>query len=123
MFSGFAWARRIDIVLISWKHISENLMDLKLSKQISTRSTNIVIWIYSLLSILSDNQSVVTNTSDPMSKLNKKHNAIAFHRVREAVAAGWIQVAKVDTKENLADILTKSLPQDGRNHLMDQVLY
>jgi hypothetical protein len=34
-----------------------------------------------------DNNSVVTNTSYPESKLNKKHNAIAYHKVREAVAA------------------------------------
>ena len=39
--------------------------------------------------ILCDKQLVVTNTSDPMSKPNKKqHNAIAFHRVQKAVAAG-----------------------------------
>ena len=33
--------------------------------------------------VFCDNQSVVTtNSSDALSKLNKKHNAIAFHRVR-----------------------------------------
>ena len=37
--------------------------------------------------------------------------------------AGWIRVAKVDTKENLADILTKSLPSSGQNHLMDVPLF
>ena len=31
-----------------------------------------------------DNQSVVTNTSETLSKLNKKHTSISFHRVREA---------------------------------------
>ena len=46
----------------------------------------------------SDNQSVVTNPSGALSKLNKKHNSIAFHRVHEACAGKWIKVAKVDTK-------------------------
>jgi hypothetical protein len=35
-----------------------------------------------------DNKSVVTNASVPTSTRKKKHNAIAYHRVREAVAAG-----------------------------------
>ena len=42
--------------------------------------------------VLCDNQSVVTNSSVPTSVLNKRHNAICYHRVREAQAAGIIQV-------------------------------
>lgn len=72
--------------------------------------------------IFGDNQSVITNMQQAMSKLNKKHNEIAFHRVREAVAAGWIRTAKVLTTENLADVLTKSLPAEQRNYLVDHVL-
>jgi hypothetical protein len=34
-----------------------------------------------------DNMSVVLNTTVPSSALKKKHNAIAYHRVREAIAA------------------------------------
>ena len=33
---------------------------------------------------------VVANASRPESTLKKKHNAIAYHRVHEAVAAGTI---------------------------------
>ena len=42
--------------------------------------------------------------------LAKKHNSIAYHRVREAVAAGTVLIAKEPTATNLADMLTKSLP-------------
>ena len=38
--------------------------------------------------IFCDNESVVINGSYPESSLKKKHCSIAFHRVREAVAAG-----------------------------------
>ena len=37
--------------------------------------------------LLGDNKSVITNCTIPSSTLKKKHNAIAYHRVREAVAA------------------------------------
>ena len=68
--------------------------------------------------ILCDNRSVVLNTTLPSSTLKKKHNAIAYHRVREAVAANVVKVNHVEGKENIADILTK--PTDGptfRKHM------
>jgi hypothetical protein len=37
--------------------------------------------------MLGDNISVVLNTTVPSSVLKKKHNANAYHRVREAIAA------------------------------------
>jgi hypothetical protein len=37
-----------------------------------------------------DNQSVVLNAATPTSVLMKKHNAIAYHKVREAVAANIV---------------------------------
>ena len=73
--------------------------------------------------IYCDNQSVVTNASDALSKLNKKHNSIAFHRVREACAGGWIQVGKVTTDMNWADVLTKSLTQAKRDNLINMFMF
>ena len=40
--------------------------------------------------VFCDNQSVVNNVSIPSSVLNKKHNSICYHRVREAHTAGTI---------------------------------
>ena len=59
--------------------------------------------------LFGDNQSVVMNTTIPSSMLKKKHNAIAYHRVREAIAARVIDVVHCRSKENLADIFTKAL--------------
>ena len=42
--------------------------------------------------VFCDNQSVVTNVSIPSSVLNKKHNSICYHSVREAHRAGTIGV-------------------------------
>jgi len=56
--------------------------------------------------ILCDNQSVVTNSSVPTSVLNKRHNAICYHRVREAQAAGIIHVGWIEVEKNVADLFT-----------------
>ena len=59
--------------------------------------------------LLGDNVSVVTNCTLPSSTLKKKHNGIAYHRVREAVAAGIINMGYIPSEENSADILTKPI--------------
>ena len=56
-----------------------------------------------------DNCGVILNSSRPDSTLQKKHNAIYYHVVREAAVAGILRVGKEDGTINLADILTKVL--------------
>jgi hypothetical protein len=70
-----------------------------------------------------DNQGVVKNVSIPESVLSKKNNAINYHAVREAAAAGVLQVLKEDTQTNLADLFTKVLPADRRRELLSCILY
>ena len=50
----------------------------------------------------------MTNSSVPTSVLNKRHNAICYHRVREAQAAGIIRVGWIEGKENVTDVFTKT---------------
>jgi hypothetical protein len=57
--------------------------------------------------MLGDNMSVVLNTTVPSSVLKKKHNAIAYHRVREAIAARIMRFAYIKSEENVSDVLTK----------------
>ena len=54
-----------------------------------------------------DNKSVHTNSTVPHSQLNKRHNALAYHRVREAIAAGVLKFFHIDGKKNPADVLSK----------------
>ena len=70
-----------------------------------------------------DNNSVVINTSHPQSTLNKKHNAIAYHKVREAVATGTVHVGKEDSSTNIADMLTKILSGTKLKDLCTRVLF
>jgi hypothetical protein len=54
-----------------------------------------------------DNQSVITSSTIPHSQLNKRHNALSYHRVREAIVAKIMHFCYVSGKENPADILSK----------------
>ena len=61
-------------------------------------------------SLLGDNQSVITSCSIPSSNLKKKYNAIANHRIREAVAAGVVELEYIKSESNFTDTMTKTLP-------------
>ena len=73
--------------------------------------------------ILCDNNSVVTNTSNVESSLNKKHSSIAYHFSRWNVAAGVCQIAWAPTGENIADSMTKILSKDTRDYLFGRWTY
>jgi hypothetical protein len=56
-----------------------------------------------------DNKSVVNNATIPQSTLHKKHNFVAYHKVRESVAMRAIRIAHEKGQHNLSDVLTKFL--------------
>jgi hypothetical protein len=60
--------------------------------------------------VFCDNEAVVQNTTRPESTLKKKHESMAYHRFREAQAAGYVRIGFIKGMENLADMLTKVLP-------------
>jgi hypothetical protein len=73
--------------------------------------------------VFCDNNGVVKNASVPHSMLQKKHNAINYHAIREAVAAGILRVGKEDGMTNLADLFTKVLTADRRRNLCRHIMY
>ena len=73
--------------------------------------------------VFCDNKSVVTNSTIPDSTLKKKHNSIAYHRVREAVATGTLRIAKVLSKSNNADLLTKPLSGPDLRAMVQSILW
>jgi len=74
-------------------------------------------------SVFCDNESVFKNATRPESVLKKKHNAIAYHRTREAIAAGIVQVAWEDGRFNISDVLTKLMPGPKLRQLISCILY
>lgn len=54
-----------------------------------------------------DNQSVVTSSTIPQSKLNKRHIALSYHHACEAIANKVLEFYHIDGKINPADMLSK----------------
>ena len=59
--------------------------------------------------VLGDNLAVITQSTIPHSQLGKRHNALAYHYTREAVATGMLLMFHIAGIENPADCMTKFL--------------
>ena len=73
--------------------------------------------------VFGDNKSVIVSTTLPSSTLKKKHNAIAYHKVRECVACGIVDLIHIPGKDNITDILTKALGPNVLYGLVKGVLF
>jgi hypothetical protein len=54
-----------------------------------------------------DNKTVVDSATKIHAKLHKRHTALSFHRVREAMAAGFIGFHHIAGALNPADVVSK----------------
>ena len=81
-----------------------------------------VMWLTNLLSelhvpvsckpvILCDNIGATYLCSNPVFHSRMKHLSLDYHFVREQVQSGNLQVSHVSTKDQIADLMTKPLPQ------------
>ena len=73
--------------------------------------------------LLGDNKSVVLNSTIPSSVLKKKHCAINYHRVREAIAGNIVRYCHIDSRLNIADCLTKPLPGNVQYNLLKPIMF
>jgi hypothetical protein len=70
-----------------------------------------------------DNQSVLLNSTLPLSTLKKKDNSVKYHKVGSCIPAGTICVTKEPGETNTSDLLTKFLAAHKKNQLLKQVLH
>jgi hypothetical protein len=61
--------------------------------------------------LLCDNESAIRMTDNPIEDSRTKHIAIRYHFLRDHQQKGDIEIAYVNTKEQLADIFTKPLDE------------
>ena len=73
--------------------------------------------------VYGDNLGVIQNVTIKDSLLKKKHVAISYHKVREAVAAGIIIPIKIHSSDNYADCCTKALPIQAHSKLVNGLFY
>ena len=90
-----------------------------------------VTWIRSLLGelgyklrailICGDNQGSIFMASNPIMEPRSKHIDIRYHRIRELVAKGKVELYFIDGAQNPADLLTKNLPCEKFVKFRDQL--
>ena len=57
--------------------------------------------------MFSDKKSVIMSATIPQSVLNKRHNMLSYHRVREAIAAKILDFKWCSSDQNKSEILSK----------------
>jgi hypothetical protein len=57
--------------------------------------------------IFGDNKTVIDASSTLHAKLHKRHNALSFHHVREAVVSKYVMIFHLPGEYNPADIFSK----------------
>jgi hypothetical protein len=73
--------------------------------------------------IFGDNMSILLNISTPDSQLKKKNLVIAYHLVRENVAALVMEPFYIPSSQNFADFLTKQLASMVHEYHAKGLLY
>jgi hypothetical protein len=96
---------------------TDQIMDLRMTLR------NLGVPVFQKTYMFGDNQAVVTNSTIPHSTLSKRHNALAYHRVREAIAAKVIGYYWIDGKCNPADIVSKHWGYQQVYKLLQPILF
>ena len=68
-----------------------------------------------------DNTSTISVSKNPVMHSKMKHIPIKYHFLREQVVEKNIRVEYVGTKEQVADIFTKSLPWEAFEYLRQRI--
>jgi hypothetical protein len=69
-----------------------------------------------------DNFGVIQSAEIPEGELKKKHIAISYHYVREAIAARIVNAHWCKSSENFADICTKALGSNIFHDLVTEMM-
>jgi hypothetical protein len=70
---------------------------------------------------LCDNESAICMADNPVEHSRTKHIAIRYHFLRDHQQKGDIEIAYINTKEQLADIFTKPLDEQTFNKLRHEL--
>ncbi|KAK8713625.1 hypothetical protein V6N13_148837 [Hibiscus sabdariffa] len=68
-----------------------------------------------------DNNGAIAQAKEPSSHQRSKHILRRFHLIREIIDRGDVEICKVHTDDNIADILTKPLAQQKHDRHTDSL--
>jgi hypothetical protein len=71
--------------------------------------------------LLCDNESAIRMADNPVEHSRTKHIAIRYHFLRDHQQKGDIEIAYINTKDQLADIFTKPLDEQSFNKLRHEL--
>ena len=108
--------RQATVETATYKTATEQIIDLRhtliyLGVPIKTKSY-----------LFGDNRSVVTSSTLPHSTLGKRHNILAYHQVREAIASKILAYHWIRTAYNLSDMLSKHWDHPSVNKMIMKLL-
>ncbi|GKD50303.1 ribonuclease H-like domain-containing protein [Tanacetum coccineum] len=118
--------------LVSWKSKKQSTLS-RSSAEAEYRSmasvTCEIMWIVKIMKDLNvdnlipanlycDNKSAIQIAANPVMHEKTKHFDLDVHLIREKVSSGLIKTVKVDSRENVADILTKALGSYQHSYLV-----
>ena len=99
------------------RQATEQIMDLRYTLRMMGIPIDGPAWMFG------DNYSVIVSSTIPQTNLNKRHNALSYHRVRECIASGIIHFQHISGHCNPSDILTKYLEWTKFWPLMQPLLF
>ena len=99
------------------RQATEPILDLRFTLRMMGLPIDGPSWLFG------DNSSVITSSTIPHSTLNKRHNALSYHRVRESIAAKIIHFLHVSGIHNPSDVLTKFLGYAKLKYLIRPLLF
>jgi hypothetical protein len=102
---------------VAARQATEQIMDLRYSLRMIGVPLDGPSWMFG------DNKSVIDSSTIPHSKLGKRHNALSYHRVREAIASKVIYFCKIDGDQNPADVLTKYAGSNKFMLMVEAILF
>ncbi|XP_074282629.1 uncharacterized protein LOC141607169 [Silene latifolia] len=120
---------------ISWKSKKQSVVS-RSSTEAEYRATAMttceITWLFHLLQDLGlshlgpahlkcDNQAALAIAANPVYHERTKHIEVDCHFIREKIQQGLLTTSYVNTKEQVADILTKSCPVSQHHYLMSKM--
>ena len=73
------------------------------------------------ITVYCDNQSAIHLTKNQIHHERTKHVDVRLHFVRDVIAKALVEVQKVPTEDNAADMITKVLPLNKFSHCLNLI--